>query len=626
MNGMKVAGKFVTPYADYAVLIFLLLIKQYIFARYAGLVIEDKIIISIGFTLLVTFWVLFFPPKYRIYFIFALYLLISLIIYADLLYFRYFHDFITLNIISHAKLVKPLGSSIALLIKPKDLLFLADLLIIIPFLLWHFQKVEKTVFPKRQWFIPPSVLLLAILFVFIPIHDFTSKNGKDLFTNHWWNVSIYNVIGHIGFHAFDVKRTADEYLFHRSQMSEEQFASIEQWFANHEKKLLEPTSFYGIAKKKNVLLIQLESIESFFIDKQINEKEITPHLNQLKQESIYFSNFYHQTGQGRTSDAEFLANTSLYPLPNGAVYVHYPNNDYDALPKLLKEQGYETYAFHAYKKSYWNRQNVYQNFGIDQFFSDEDLAEGEIVGWALGDKPLFEQVVSQLKKANAPFFAFVVALSSHIPFTNVPADSKTFNVTPFEEETFGDYLFAIHYVDQAIGLLVERLKEEGLWENTLVVFYGDHDSGIEFSEKQAQALGMTYDELAGYEKLSRVPLFLHIPGLDQNLLGEQKYAGAEIDLTPTICHLLGISAENKNWMGNNLLTMEDHFVILRDGSFTDGKYFYKASLDGVLENGKCFNVHTRKKTSVQQCEAGFLKAQEELSISDSMIYHVLKNK
>ncbi|PIB65619.1 hypothetical protein AOA60_03020, partial [Pseudomonas sp. 2822-17] len=77
---------------------------------------------------------------------------------------------------------------------------------------------------------------------------------------------------------------------------------------------------FGVAKDMNVVVVSLESVESFVIGETMNGEEITPFLNELIEDSFYFENFYYQTGQGKTSDAEFLINNSSYPLGRGAVF------------------------------------------------------------------------------------------------------------------------------------------------------------------------------------------------------------------------------------------------------------------------------------------------------------------
>ncbi|MFP3340138.1 hypothetical protein R0J91_19325, partial [Micrococcus sp. SIMBA_131] len=82
-------------------------------------------------------------------------------------------------------------------------------------------------------------------------------------------------------------------------------------------KEVEPSSYEGIANGKNLILISLESTQAFMLNGSVNGEEATPFLNKLKEDSFFFPNFYHQTAQGKTSDAEFMIDSSLYPLSGG---------------------------------------------------------------------------------------------------------------------------------------------------------------------------------------------------------------------------------------------------------------------------------------------------------------------
>src|SRR5690606_23026497 len=105
-----------------------------------------------------------------------------------------------------------------------------------------------------------------------------------------------------GFHAFDIYKTLDENVFNKQTVTAEQSVEAEEWFAAHQEKLQEDSPLFGVAKDKNVIVLQLEAFNSFFINREVNGQEITPHLNRLIEESMYFNQFYHQTAQGRTAD------------------------------------------------------------------------------------------------------------------------------------------------------------------------------------------------------------------------------------------------------------------------------------------------------------------------------------
>ncbi len=111
---------------------------------------------------------------------------------------------------------------------------------------------------------------------------------------------------------------------------------------------------FMVWQKAKMIVVSLESTQSFVINKTVNGEEITPFLNQFIKESYYFNNFYHQTGQGKTSDSEFIIENSLYPLGRGAVFFTHAQNEYKAIPEILTEKGYNTATFHANNKSFWS--------------------------------------------------------------------------------------------------------------------------------------------------------------------------------------------------------------------------------------------------------------------------------
>ena len=193
-----------------------------------------------------------------------------------------------------------------------------------------------------------------------------------------------------------------------------------------------------------------------------------------------------------------------------------------------------------------------------------------------------------------------------------------------KETIFGDYLEAIHYVDASVGKLVEQLKAEGLWDNSIFLFYGDHDNSIRDWKPFETFLGKPLSELDRLNILKQVPFVVHLPNDDQ--AGVYDQVGGQLDVTPTVLHLLGISTADKYFVGTPLVTekpLAGKKVVLRDGSFTDGKVFYIPPDDGKPEHSKCYDVASGKLTDVSACQAGINPARKELVESDLVIQHDL---
>lgn len=584
---------------------------------------EGIFMVSLGSILLLSFWVLFLQPFTRLISLIVLNFFVTLILLSDLIYFRYFKDFISVSTLLQLNQLRPLGSSIRNLFQLRDVLFIIDLIILIPFGVYFILKNKQKKFLHNSLLsrIGMGIVMFSIGYILTmaPVKAVAVNGwGKSLLEVNWWNVSIYNVTGLIGFHGYDIYNYLKDNVLKQKEIPEERIREIKEWFFNREKSLNTKNPFYGIAKGKNVIIIQVEALQNFVIGRKINGEEVTPNLNNLLKNSMYFKNFYHQTAQGGTSDAEFLTLCSLYPLPSGSVYIRYGRHEYDTLLKVLKTEGYKTAAFHAYESSYWNRYNIYNNIGFDKFFSKNDFVLEEQIGWGLSDEAFFRQSVEKIKEINQPFCVFLVTLSSHHPY-EIPEKYKRLNIGSLEGTNFGNYIHSIHYVDYSIGKMINLLKEKGLWDETVFVVYGDHDSKIEDNRALTSFLGKEPTALELERIRYQVPLIIHLPR-DQGA-GTYEQPGGQIDITPTLLHLLGIPENQKYFMGNNMLSnTSDRLVVFRNGCFTDGKIFYVFSSDQVYEHGRCYEISFNKEQQkFDEYRSLYERAQQQLRISDDVI-------
>ncbi|WP_261131746.1 LTA synthase family protein [Bacillus sp. Marseille-Q3570] len=574
--------------------------------------------VSTGSILLLTFWTFLLTKRGQLIALFFIDLFVTFITISDLVYYRYFHDLIAVQVLFQINQVGAISGSITDLFERRDILFILDFILLVPALIFIWLKTNKE---KLSWSWMRAattiiVFIIGLVFVMAPIQNYIQKYSVALFNQNWYNVSIYQQTGLLGFHAYDSYRYIDENLINKKQVSAADRKQIKEWFNEHNQKLQQPTEFKGIAEGKNVIVVQLEAYQNFFINKKINGKEITPNINKLIGETMYFDNFYRQTALGRTSDAEFLANAALHPTASGSVYVRYAGNEFDALPNILKEEGYETAAFHAYEKGFWNRNVMYNTIGFDHFFGKGDFEPGEIAGWTLGDRPFLQQTVDQMLTFEKPFYAFAVALTSHHPYT-LQGEHKVLDVGKYEGSIMGDYIHSVHYVDKAVGEMVERLKKEGLWDESIFMMYGDHDAGINEKEQLTEIAGLEPTEFNKEAEFRKIPLIVHLP--DGKGKGVYHKSSGQIDIAPSILHALGIDKSELYMMGDNLFTKENHLTVFRNGSFINGEVLYLVSGDGIFENGKCFDTESGELTSVNACKAGFEEAKKRLSTSDTVI-------
>lgn len=456
--------------------------------------------------------------------------------------------------------------------------------------------------------------------IYFPVVE--QKNGwaRGLFVGNWWNIPIYNVTGLLGFHGYDTYRYAKEHWF-GAKISDAEVQETKEWFADRLKlqKQMETEPLFGEYKGKNVLIVQMEAFQEFVIGRSIGEEEVTPNLNKLIGQSVYFPNFYHQTAQGRTSDADFLTSCSMHPLPTGSAFIRFAGNEFDCAPSILKSEGYDATVHHAYDGSFWNRTNMYHNMDYDKFYNIKDYTIDEPIGWSLGDQSFFRQTVEQLKERNkSPFYALSITLSSHHPY-KLPYSNQELHVGELQGTIMGDYLQATHYVDSAVGSLIENLKDAGLWENTILMFYGDHDNSIYDWKLYEKFFGEPVSDIDKDRIVRKVPFFIHLPNDDH--AGVVEKAVGQIDTTPTVMHLLGIPMDGRYLMGVSMLSEAPKSVVFRNGGFTDGKVYFVPSGNGITGSGTCYSIEggDAAVTDSASCAAGAESAKQDLNISDRVI-------
>jgi len=330
---------------------------------------------------------------------------------------------------------------------------------------------------------------------------------------------------------------------------------------------------FGAFRGYNLIYIQMESIQQFLIGSRVDGREVTPNLNRLHSSGVSFSRCYAQTGMGNTSDAELLAMCSILPLPDGAAFKDI-SKPMRSLPRALKEAGYHTYAFHGNSPSVWNRKKVYPLIGIDRYYHQGALVNDQLVGLGISDLSLSRQLIHTLSRGllREPFFALVMTLSSHHPYK---VDKVwDFDSGKFQGTTLGDYLQSANYTDHAVGLLVDWVTRSPLGRRTIIALYGDHRApGIGDTEELNRFLEMNSMERLTREPhrqrdFGRVPMILLIPSREGYLRLQVDRPVGQLDLAPTVAHLLGIpfegAGQNVLGEGTDLVPFPQDEIIYRD--------------------------------------------------------------
>lgn len=594
-------------YSDYGIYFMISLAKLYIFSIYTGTEFPlSLLILNLAGILALSSWTLLLKQRKRRWVLLVLLFLHSFLLVSNIWYYRYFEDFLSVVLITEINQMSSVGGGFLTLVQWYDFLFFVDLLVFGFFIFFLSKKVSASLLTTSKRLAAAGVLVGAFLFITPQLITY-AQEGSWPGTESVTSMQDYYDFGFWGYHAFDILIHTGVVSKQRADLTAEDQERIEQAGNDGQSDLHHDD-------KPNVIVVQLESFQTSVIDQEVNGQELTPNLNELKNETLYFPNFYHQAHEGRTSDAEFLVNTSLYPLPSGSVYPQYPGNQFDGLPAQLKEIGYDTAAMHAYEKDFWNRDEVYSNIGFREFFSEEDFPTGEVIGIALNDKDFFMSSLQFMDQLDEPFYSFMVALTSHIPY-GFPEEYEKLDLAGYEDPLLKGYYHTIHYVDEAVGMMVGELKSKGIWEDSLVVFYGDHDSGLtQAGGEMARDVGA--ENTLELFKLDRaVPLFIKVPG---STSGETvELSGGQIDLAPTILDILEV--DPPFMLGQSIFDEEDNLTVFRNGSFRYRDLYYDPDLTEAIGEGTCYSMGSAEEIALIECADLIEEAAEQLRISDTII-------
>ena len=543
----------------------------------------------------------------------------TLLLYLNVIYYREFTDFMTIaTMTGYSKVNQGLSGSSLALTNLHDVFYWLDIVVILLLMLFRKIKFDPRAFSHRLAFAFTSVSLVVCgLNLMVAEMDRPQLLGRT-----FDRVYIVKYLGLDAFTGYDLVKSE-----HVSQMrksaTKSQLKTVEKFTKEHyaapNKKL------FGIAKGRNVIVIHLESFQQFLIDKKINGQEVTPFLNSLYhgQDTYAFSNFFNQVGQGKTSDAENMLETSTYGLSQGSLFATLGNdNTFQAAPAILKQRaGYTSAVFHGNVASFWNRNNVYKNLGYQYFFDASyfDTSGDKATGYGLKDKLLFADSIKYLQHLQQPFYVKYLTVTNHFPFDLDDEDKDSnFTTTNTGSSTVDNYFVTAHYLDQSLQEFFSYLDKTGLAKKSIIMIYGDH-YGISNSENKnlASVLGKNADYWTDFDnvQMQRVPLMFVIPGSGGHG-GIYSTYGGEIDVLPTLLHLLGISTKRYIQFGTDLFSSQhDQVVALRNQDFVTPKY---TSISGKIYLNSTGKLAKLTKQEKKQLRADQKKVSEELALSDSL--------
>jgi len=592
---------------------FIMLLKSYL----AWMVIfEDglswtTILKEMPFVLIVYCLIEWFSSKRKLLYYLIANLVMTLILFAVIMYYKYYGVIVTYHALEQVNQVTAVKNSVFSLMDPYYLFIFTDI-IVLAFLLFRRSKVVEwkqhcTRKESRKLVLSLfSISLFLCLFNVLPNRASMNEIVKA------------EQMGILNYEAYTIlaKKETD-------YISPEE---IKQNKINEYKQLQEPQAplLHGAAKGKNLIIIQMESLQNFMINLKIDGQEITPNMNKLANENYYFNQFYQQVGQGNTSDAEYVVNTSFYIPQRGAATMVYAGKELPSLPKLMKAQGYDTATFHTNVVEFWNRIELYQALGFDRYYDAKFFGEEDTVFFGASDDVLYDKTFAELQNMNSagkPFYTQVISMTAHHPYT-IPDNKYRMELPERYEGTFvGDYIRAQNYADQSLGEFIDDLKASGIWDDSVIVLYGDHLGLPIYSldRDDKELMEEIYGREYTYTDMINIPLIIASTGITSPQVYEQ--LGGQVDLMPTIANLFGISLDDHIHFGQDILNHTYNILpqryYLPTGSFLNSQELFLSG--SGYEDGRHFSLTGDAESERESTEEEYVRALELLKLSDSYV-------
>ena len=564
----------------------------------------------------------FLPNRGRIITTIIVDILASILLLADNLYHTYSSSVLSVAQIMNLQYGEEIMSTLPMLVQIKHILYFIDILVIGILLCKKILKIQKKKKLQMKYKIPKVIVGILVTIICFKMDNAYIVKAKEDPYNKDTQIKKSTIYG---YHISDIENTINIKKQAKYATKEALLFDYDALKKEYDEKYGKTNyDLQGIAKGKNVIILQLESIQNFVINKEINGKEITPNLNKFIDENIEISNMFMQS-YSSTADSEFSATTSLYPMENGMSYSRYYTNAYDNIFTMFENEGYTTSYMHGNYGFFWNRGNVYKSYGVENIELKDSFADtSENIAGYLSDELLYTQAVEKLKSYNMPFASYIVSASSHTPFNLEGLEDRSkvnIDVGKYKDTFLGNYLESVNYADYAFGIFIDKLKEANLYDDTVILLFGDHNGLDMYNEDMLDFLKQTDSDLTDTDiKLNyiRVACGMKIPGIE-NMKIEKPVS--KLDMKPTFAYLIDGDAGFS--LGTNMFARKD-FICLNNERIVTSRYYFDEKWYRI-KDGSEINVEELPQDERELLEDYYENMRKELDMSISIsINNLLK--
>lgn len=312
-------------------------------------------------------------------------------------------------------------------------------------------------------------------------------------------------------------------------------------------------------EKPNIVMFVFESVSSFetgikeFYTEEEKElfkeqKSFTPFFDSLLKDSIVFPNFYaHGTftslGQVSMLCSIFDPISALDGM--GSIMRNYSGVNVKCLPEYLKQLGYRNMFFNGYRKEFDNKAFFFPKIKLDEIYCREEIKAAEGIEqdehtWGLEDSTVVKYMVKKAKETKGPFFSMFMSVNTHAPYNHIKNLPEGY--TPHE--------YSLKKTDDSIKLIVEALKDEPWFNNTIFVFTADNGTSFKMAKVTKDANEDLY--------YNRVPFMIYAPGKKNGQVN--KAIGSQVDVTPTLFNLMGLNQTTNHFIGKSLFQIDKNYA------------------------------------------------------------------
>ncbi len=613
------------------------------------------LITDLGLILLIGSFGYFVKPKNQFKYYFTWLIIINLACLISSIYYRFFTSFASIGELATVGQTETVKGSIFDRLKIYDFIY-----IIIPFIFYLIHKkllssvyysfIDKIEKSKKMF-----ITTFCVGIVFVGYSLGVAKNSDySRLAKQWNRLYIVERFGIIMYQVNDFVQYLTPQL--SSLFGQEKATELFNDYFNTKEKTKE-NKYTGVLTGKNIVFVHMESMQSFLMNLSFNGKDVTPNLKKLAKEGMHFTNFYPQVSTGTSSDTEFTLLTGLMPASSGTVFVSYYDRNYFTIPKYLASRGYETFSMHGNLSSMWNRNKAHPSLGYNSmYFGDVfDYTDKDVINLGINDSLFFKEAIPMLEsieKNNTNYMGTVITLSNHSPFkfasthsnldltshyevTNDSGITQTLEKDYLSSTSVGEYIKSANYADNALGDFISYIKNSNYFNNTVFVFYGDHDAKLSRNEinylynlnpetggvyKKGDKNYVLYDYYE-HELNKKTPLIIWSKNkeLQSIFKGEVTYTMGMYNVAATILNMYGIY--NKYNVGEDIFTVKDNnLVTYPNGNILTNKVYYNNSTNEYKEL-------TDEKIDKEYLDNIKSIAEKRLDVSNAIIvYNLLENK